>query len=143
MLFHVYDSKMYVLSDLTADHNMTKITWLIYRVLKHAVLDNETNEEYLAHWLNLFFEQAMEVSEDNNIMAEGTITATITNNRQLLDKRITKNTIKGLVAEVAEQKKKNERFLNLLCELCICRSEAVAKNQNIIVEFLINDPVKK
>lgn len=85
----------------------------------------------------------MSVSEDNNIMAEATITASITNNRSLLDKRITKNTIRNLVDEVAEQKKKNERFLNLLSELCICKGEAVAKNQNIIVEFLIKDAEKR
>lgn len=43
----------------------------------------------------------MSVSEDNNIMAEATITASISNNRTLLDKRINKQTIKNLVNEVA------------------------------------------
>jgi len=61
----------------------------------------------------------MNTGEDNNIMAEATITATITNNKRLLDKQITRGTIKHII-KVCKEQKKSERFLNLLSALCIC-----------------------
>ena len=56
MLYYPFKLGLYRLHDLNQTHIMTRICWLIYRVLKHAVLGYRINEFYVAQWLGLFFQ---------------------------------------------------------------------------------------
>ena len=61
MLWSPFESELFDIKQLLHTDPMTKICWLIYRILKHLVIDNRLNEEYQAQWLGLFFEQAMNI----------------------------------------------------------------------------------
>lgn len=76
---------------------MTRICKLVYRLLKHIVKDNMMNKFYVAQYIELCFEQAMTTTEQNNFQAESTITELLRNNKVLLDKQITKDTIENFV----------------------------------------------
>ena len=54
-LIYPFVEKLYVISELSAKHPITKICKLIYRLLKHCVKDNSMNKNYVAQWINLFF----------------------------------------------------------------------------------------
>lgn len=91
------------------------------------VKDNDENKFYAAQYIDLFFNQAMITHEKNNFQAEKMITELLRDNKTLLDKQITTETIKNFI-ELCKNQRKNERFLNLLATLCSCNEEAVASN---------------
>jgi hypothetical protein len=80
----------------------------------------------------------MQTEDDNNIMAEPTIIAMITNNKKLLDTQISRATIQRIVT-LCKRQKKNERVMKLLSSLATCQGEAVVNNQNNIVECFLED----
>jgi hypothetical protein len=84
----------------------------------------------------------MITSEENNFMAESTITELLTNNKVLLDKQITRETIKNFI-DLCKYQKKNERFLNLLAALCSCNGDAITSNQDDICDILLEDEDNK
>ena len=67
----------------------------------------------------------MSTNEDNDFGVEQTITELLTNNKELLDKQITKKNIENFIYQCKNQKK-SERFINLLLALCSVDGEAVA-----------------
>jgi inositol 1,4,5-triphosphate receptor type 1 len=111
---------------------------LVYRLLKHCVKDYNYNKFYVAQYIELYFNQAMTATEQNNFRAESTITELLKNNEVLLDKQITKETIVNFV-ELCKGQMKNERFLNLLATLCSCNGEAVNSNQDDTCEILLEN----
>jgi len=80
----------------------------------------------------------MTATEENNFRAEATITELLKNNRVLLDKQITKDTIVNFI-ELCKLQVKNERFLNLLATLCSCNGEAVNSTQDDTCEALLEN----
>jgi len=66
---------------LTQRSPIVRICQLIYRLLKHAAKDNEFNKFYVAQWISHFFDQSMMTSDENNLMAELTITELLTDNK--------------------------------------------------------------
>lgn len=117
---------------------MTRTCQLVYRLLKHCVKDYNYNKFYVAQYIELYFNQAMTATEQNNFRAENTITELLKNNEVLLDKQITKETIVNFV-ELCKGQMKNERFLNLLATLCSCNGEAVNSNQDDCCEILLEN----
>mmetsp|Transcript_11845 Transcript_11845/g.18234 ORF Transcript_11845/g.18234 Transcript_11845/m.18234 type:complete len:401 (-) Transcript_11845:5665-6867(-) len=138
ILIYPFDSEdsMYNLEDLTQRSPMTRVCQLIYRLLKHCVKDSEFNKFYVAQWISHFFHQSMMTTDKNNLMAEGTITEILDNNKQLLDKQINDTVIRNIVDNCASSSK-NMRFLNLLSALCSCNGEAIGSNQDDICDFLL------
>ena len=45
----------------------------------------------------MYFDQAMKTGEENDLFAESAISAILTNNKKLLDKQITKETIDWII----------------------------------------------
>lgn len=80
----------------------------------------------------------MTANEQNNFKAESTITELLKNNKVLLDKQITRETIQNFF-DLCKYQKKNEKFLNLLATLCSCNGDAVASNQDDICEILLQN----
>lgn len=80
----------------------------------------------------------MNIGEGSDSYSEATITAILTNNKTLLDRQISRENIAHII-ELCKNQKKHERFLNLLCCLCICQGEAVIGNQNDVVDLLMED----
>ena len=78
----------------------------------------------------------MMTSDENSLNAEDTITELLTNNKQLLDKQITTDTIENIIQNCSDNQK-NERYLNLMFSICSCNGEAIASNQDDICEFLL------
>jgi len=117
---------------------LSRVCGLLYRLLKHIVQDYRANEEYVAQWIELFFDHAMNIGEESDSYSEATITAILTNNKKLLDRQISRDNIAHIIG-LCKNQRKHERFLNLLCCLCICQGEAVIGNQNNIVELLMED----
>jgi hypothetical protein len=101
-----------------------------------VVQDYRINEEYVAQWIELFFNHAMNIGESGDSYSEATITAILTNNKKLLDGQISREDIAHII-DICKTQRKHESFLNLLCCLCICQGEAVIGNQNDIVELLM------
>jgi hypothetical protein len=77
------------------------------------VQDYRINEEYVAQWIELFFDHAMNTSEGSDSYSEATITAILTNNKKLLDRQISRDNIKHII-DLCKNQRKHERFLNLL-----------------------------
>lgn len=100
--------------------------------------DYNYNKFYVAQFIELYFNQAMTATEQNNFRAERTITELLKNNEVLLDKQITKETIINFV-ELCKGQTKNERFLNLLATLCSCNGEAVNSNQDDTCEVMLEN----
>jgi len=75
-------------------------------------------------------------SDDNSLNAEDTITELLANNKQLLDRQITTDTIENIIQNCSDNQK-NERYLNLMFSICSCNGEAIASNQDDICEFLL------
>ena len=78
----------------------------------------------------------MMTSNENSLNAEDTITELLTNNKQLLDKQITTDTIENIVQNCSDNDK-NERYLNLMYSICQCNGEAIGSNQDDICDFLL------
>jgi hypothetical protein len=85
---------------------LIQILALCYRLLKHILANQyELNEFYISQWIELFFDQSMNSRKENNICVEGTITALIGYNKNLLEKQITKETIDNFINLVKSQAK--------------------------------------
>jgi inositol 1,4,5-triphosphate receptor type 1 len=138
MLYYPFSDELYHFGELTQRHPITRICQLVYRLLKHCVKDYNYNKFYVAQFIELYFNQAMTATEQNNFRAENTITELLKNNEVLLDKQITKETIVNFV-ELCKGQMKNERFLNLLATLCSCNGEAVNSNQDDTCEILLEN----
>lgn len=107
IIYYPFALQLFKVHELEDNFDMTKICRLCYRVLTHSVQDYELNEEYVAQWIDLFFDQAMSTGEHTNIYAEPCIEAILTNNKKLLDKQITKETIDRII-DLCKKQKKNE-----------------------------------
>ena len=115
----------------------SRICRLIYRILKLCSKDNEHNKFYVAQWISHFFDQSMMTNEQNNMLAQDTITELLDNNKQLLDKQIKTQTIRNIIQNCSDNLK-NEKFLNLLSALCQCNGEAIVSNQDDICSMLLD-----
>ena len=81
-------------------------------------------------------------SSGQNIKAEATIAVLVSNNKMLLEKQITKETIENFI-NLCKKQEKDERFVLLLVALCSCLDEAIISNQNNVVELVLeNDETK-
>ena len=81
-------------------------------------------------------------SSGQNIKAEATIAVLVSNNKILLEKQITKETIEKFI-NLCKKQEKDERFVLLLAALCSCLDEAIISNQNNMVELVLeNDETK-
>lgn len=78
--------RLFDIRQMSPDHPMTRICQLVYRLLKHTAKGYVRNILYEAQWIDLFFKEAMMTSEENDLMAEGTITELLSTNQELLDK---------------------------------------------------------
>ena len=74
-----------------------RICQLIYRFLKLCAKDNETNKFYVAQWISHFFDQMMVTTERNDLKVSTTIQELIAKNEALLERQISKGTIKKIV----------------------------------------------
>ena len=137
-LYYPFAEGMFSLVRLAEVPPLSRVCGLIYRLLKHIVQDYRLNEEYVAQWIELFFDHAMNTGDDADSYSEATITAILTNNKKLLDRQISRQNIDHII-ELCKNQKKHERFMNLLGCLCICQGQAVVGNQNNIVELLMED----
>lgn len=97
-LIFPFEAQMVEYDDLTGQSPITLINRLVYRILKHAVRENDVNKDYVAQWIDLFFKQAMTTTERNTFFAEFTIEELLLNNKPLLETQIKKETIVSLVA---------------------------------------------
>lgn len=136
-LYYPFYSGGYTIEELTDEMPLKKICILCYRLILHCVKDYRLNELYASQWIELYFEQSM-ASVETNIKAENTIAVLVSNNRTLLEKQITSNTIEKFISLCKEQKK-DERFVLLLTALCSCMGEAITSNQNDIIRILLED----
>ena len=97
ILVYPFSDELYKFAELTQRHPITRICQLVYRLLKHCVKDYNYNKFYVAQFIELYFNQAMTATEQNNFRAEATITELLKNNEVLLDKQIQKDTIINFV----------------------------------------------
>lgn len=136
-LYYPFVNGDYTIEGLTNEMPLKKICILCYRLILHSVKDYRLNELYASQWIELFFDQSM-ASAETNIKAENTIAVLVSNNRTLLEKQITKDTIEKFISLCKEQKK-DERFVLLLTALCSCMDEAILSNQNDIIQTLLEN----
>ena len=66
MLYYPFKVEVYNFSELTQRHPVTRICQLVYRLLKHCVKDYNYNKFYVAQYIELYFNQAMTATEQNN-----------------------------------------------------------------------------
>lgn len=60
----------------------------------------------------------------------------------MLESQIGKDIIEKLI-RLCLRRKRNDRFLDLLKELCVCNNEAIPKNQDAITEVMLQDEIRK
>ena len=96
-LHYPFSEKRFNILELTQRHPITRICQLVYRLLKHCVKDYNLNKFYVAQYIELYINQALTATEQNNFKAESTLTELLKNNKVLLDKQITKETIQNFI----------------------------------------------
>ena len=79
MLYYPFINNFISLEVLVDYPNLSQVWGLINRLLKHIVQDYRLNEEYVAQWIELFFNQLMNTSEGSDDNSESTITAILGN----------------------------------------------------------------
>ena len=91
-------SQLFNISDLSGeDAEMVRIFRLAYRLIKHVIKEYRPNELYAAQWIDFFMRQTMETTVKSEILAEATLTELIDNNREVLERKISKSTINNFV----------------------------------------------
>lgn len=83
-LRYPFSDDLYLIHELTSKTPITRIARLVYRLLKHCVVDNLQNKSYVGQWMNLFFTQAMLTTDENSFGASVTIKEILKNNAQML-----------------------------------------------------------
>ena len=136
MLYYPFANNFISLGVLVDYPNLSQVWGLINRLLKHIVQDYRLNEEYVAQWIELFFNQLMNTGEGSDDYSESTITAILGNNKKILDSQISRGDIVNIV-NLCKSRKKNQRFINLINCLLVCQGEAVVSNQNYAVEIIM------
>lgn len=127
MLYYPFHNGLFSFEDITQSDAITQTCKLCYILIKHIVSDNRINELYASQWIELFFDHAMRTTAKNNMAAEVAIKALVTNNKRLLNKQISAETIYKFIS-LCRTQEKNKRFIELLTALCSCMGEAVESN---------------
>jgi hypothetical protein len=86
ILYYPFNNGGKDLSSMSPQDPLLRICILCYRLIKHIVKDYRLNELYASQWIELFFDQAMNTKQENNIKAEATIAELVSNNKILLEK---------------------------------------------------------
>ena len=97
MLYFPFVDDFISLENLHENPALERVCGLINRLLKHIVLDYRLNEEYVAQWIELFFNQLMNTGEGSDDYSESTITAILGNNKKILDSQISKDDIVKII----------------------------------------------
>lgn len=113
MLYYPFVDNFISLEQLANYPSLSRVCGLINRLLKHIVQDYRLNEEYVAQWIELFFNQLINAGEGSDDYSESTITAILGNNKKILDSQISREDIVKIV-ELCKSRKKNQRFINLI-----------------------------
>jgi hypothetical protein len=87
-LRYPFNEGLYMFNDLTGKTPITRICRLIYRLLKHCVVDSPANKKYVGKQINLFFRQDMLTTNDNNFNAAETIRELLKDNSEMLEEQI-------------------------------------------------------
>jgi len=74
--------------ELTNKSPITRICRLIYRLLKHCVVDSPVNKKYVGKQINLFFRQDMLTTNENNFYASHAIRELLKDNSEMLENQI-------------------------------------------------------
>ena len=97
ILYFTYATEYMHLPKITHDHPLVRVCQLCYRILLHTVQDYMLNEFYVAQWIDLFFNQAMQTDEGCDLKVEKMLTVLLKTNKLLLDKQITKDNIAQVI----------------------------------------------
>jgi hypothetical protein len=81
----------------------------------------------------------MKSTEDNNMMAEPTLTELVDNNVFILENRISEETISHFIQVIVESEK-HEKYVKLLRALVNCEGTASVDNQENITKLILEDP---
>lgn len=131
MLSSPFKTEQFLLADIRKNQSITLCCTLCYRLIKHLVKGNRLNELYASNWIDLYFDQAMQTADDNDIKAESTITELISNNKKLLEEQISEETIIKFI-NLCKAQKRHRRFIDLLTALCSSLGHAIPSNQALI-----------
>lgn len=94
------------------------------------------SELYASQWFNLIINQALEISEENDIGAKITLIELIDNNYKIIEQFVNEEVIQQFVNKLAQEK--NNINVKLLRACCICDGAPMIYHQAKISEILFN-----
>ena len=117
-----------------------KIYQLCYMIIKFTIQSNSPNELYASQWINMIMKHTLLTNKYNDFYAESTLIELLDDNTELLESRITKETI-CLFVNMLTVQERDSKYVNILRALVNSNGKAVLSNQTI-VSMLVLDDVK-
>lgn len=110
--------------------------------MKYTISEFRPNELYASQWLDFLMKHTLENTEQCDTFVGFTLTELIDNNTKILESRIKEGTILSIVRGMRFDTT-NLYFIGLLRALCICNGKPVFKNQQLIIQALLNEDTYK
>ncbi len=104
----------------------------LYKLIQCTCQDSRRNELYVSHGMELIIKHL-----GHELGAEPCLTAMLTNNMQLLDKKVETKQILGFIKLIDTYGQKSQ-FIDFLGALCSCLGQAIVSNQKLICQALLS-----
>jgi hypothetical protein len=102
--------------------------------------DNQDLELYIAQWIEMFLQHALQ-NEEDPLNARNIVKTLVNNNRRLLDEYITEDTIRKFIRQISISNKKSHKNLNLLTAILNAEGFAVKSNQDAVFKLFIEEEI--
>lgn len=115
------------------------ISWS-YSTLKFGMKSNPKCEMYCSQWLSQLFEYS--TSGGVKLGTRDTQEVMLQNNKSILLNRVNQDMITSYI-DYQLKEGLDAKFAQILSKITVCNDEPISKNQTIITQIMINDPMKR